>query len=245
MKNVLKSVEKIEKELELIKQAVLEGGQAEEAGEVDLDNLDSLKLDELKKIATDAGIEMGKKPTKKTLIEAILAFYADEDEEDDEDEDDSEDDESDDDEDEDEEGEDEEYSQEDLEELSDEELLEVAEDFEVDPAEYQKKKGKKKVLDRDALIEAILDAQGDSEDEDEDDDEDESDEDSLEFLDDDELEALKKDELQAHYDELVEYCKDEKIKLPKGAKLKDKAKDKDIRKAIVAIYDLIEESEEE
>jgi hypothetical protein len=249
MKNVLKSVEKIQAELEAIKQAVLEGAEVEGGQEqdVDLDNLDSLKVPELKKIAEDAGIEIGKKPTKKTLIEAILAFYEgeeeDEDEEDEEDEDaededEDEDEESDDDsDDEDEEA----YTEEDLEELDDEELLEVAEEFEIEP-EY-KGKGKKKKLDRDALIEAILEAQ--EEDEDEEDDEDESDEDAIEFLEDDELDELDTEELMAHYNELAEYCDDEEITIPKAGKVKKNAKDSAIKKAIIALYDAIEEAEEE
>lgn len=262
MKNVLKSVEKIQAELEAIKKAVLDGAEteAETTSAPDLDNLDSLKLPDLKKIADDAGIEYGKKPTKKTLIEAILAFYEGEEEDEDEeeeeedadDEDESEDDEdeddSDDEDDEDEEDEEEgeEYSEEDLEELDDEELAEVAEEFELEIAEFQKGKGKKKKLDRSALIEAILEAQEEAdEDEEEDEDEDESDEDSIEFLEDEELEELDTEELQAHYNELAEYMDEEEIDIPKAGKLKAKAKDTAIRKAILALYDAIEESEEE
>jgi hypothetical protein len=78
------------------------------------------------------------------------------DEADDEDDDDEDDDEDDEDDDEDDE-ELEEYTQEDLEEMDDEDLLDAADEYEVD-AVY-KGKGKKKKLDREATIEAILEAQ--------------------------------------------------------------------------------------
>jgi hypothetical protein len=294
MKNALKSIEVMEKELAKLKSALTEGqaDSAEEAGdnELDLDTLEDLDDKEIKQIAKDAGISLGRKFDREAAIEAIREFYgADEAEEDEEEDEDGEeqdledmDDEElialaeehdvevpytgkgkskkldrdaliealqeamgGDDEDEDEESEDEEDEDEDgafdedtLNDMDDEELVQAAEEVGVEPV-YEGK-GKKKKLDREATIEAILEAQGGDEDEDADDDEDESDEDTLEIYDEEDLDDLDEEELKAHFEELVEYCEENDIEVPK-VKKKNAA---GYKKAILEIYEALEGDEE-
>lgn len=73
------------------------------------------------------------------------------------------------------------YTKEELEEFEDDELVEIAEDdFEIETKGFFKGKGSKKKLNRDAIIEAILEEQGDLEGDDEEPDFDSSDVDDLE-----------------------------------------------------------------
>jgi GNAT superfamily N-acetyltransferase len=120
------------------------------------EELDEMENDELVELAEKFDIEptytgkgAKKKLNKKALIEALIEAME------------SEDSDSDDDDDDDEEGEG--YTEEELSELDDKELLEVAEEYEVE-AEYTGK-GAKKKLNKKALIEAILEAQDSEEDE--------------------------------------------------------------------------------
>lgn len=86
---------------------------------------------------------------------------SDSEDEDDEDDDEDSDDEDEDSDDEDEDEELEEYTEDELKEMDDEELVDAAEEYEVEPV--YSGKGKKKKLNRDATIEAILEAQDDEE----------------------------------------------------------------------------------
>jgi hypothetical protein len=167
-----------------------------ESGAFDLD------IDEL--IGLELGVTVEHEEYQGKTKNRIVDFFSlsemeSEDDEDEDDEDDSEDD-SDDDEDSDDEGEDGDDSDEDdddetsFEDMEDEELIEAAKDAEIE-VPYTGK-GKKKKLDREALIKLLEEAE---EDEDSDDEDDEDDEDE----DDDEVDEYTAEDLEEMDDEAL------------------------------------------
>lgn len=105
------------------------------------------------------------------------------------------------------------YSREELEEMSDEELEEIAEEEEVEIPTKKVKKGKKKVsvLDREALIEAILELGEEELDEDEDDSEEDEEDDDFEPTEERlEAEATIEEDIRKEYK--AKKLKDAKIK---------------------------------
>lgn len=113
-----------------------EDDEDDEEEEIDLD---SMKLKELKAFAKENDIEHPAKITAKAL-RALIEEELDAEEDEDEDEDDEE---------------YEDYTEEELEDMDDEELIDAADEYEVKPAYTGK--GKKKKLNREATIDAILD----------------------------------------------------------------------------------------
>lgn len=133
-----------------------------------------------------------------------------------------------------EDGEDEEYTEEELEEMEDADLLEVAEECGVDPVYTGK--GKKKALDREAVIAAIIEYQDEEAGEEG---EDEEEEDALEIYEEEDLDALDEDELKEHLVELSEAAEDGEFEMPKNwKKISGKVK---LRKAILEVYAQLEE----
>jgi hypothetical protein len=155
------------------------------------EELEALEKDELKEVAEEYEVEWPKRLTaagKKKVIAAILEAQG-----------------GDEDEDEEGEGDDELWTEEELNELDDDDLVEQAGEFELDADDYQKTTGKGKAkktkLDRDGLIAAILEAQGD---EDEDGEESEDEDDTPDY---DEMELA----------DLKALCKERSLN-PKGTK---------------------------
>src|SRR5690606_33456710 len=136
------------------------------------DGVASINLDELEGLEMGVGVEIedyqGRSQSRVVDVFPVEELEDEDDIEEDDDEEYDEDEEEDlddseegdeDEEDEDEDEEDEEledYTEEELEEMSDEELIDAAKEYDVKPV-YKKGKGKKKKLDREATIDAILD----------------------------------------------------------------------------------------